>query len=156
MEIRVKTPLNVPETQLVCGGLEKLFCRQCTEYVYYGEICFHFFFPAVQKKMHTFKVQENATFFLGENAQDNHKLTQSAGKHTWFFHASHYPSPHGILVCGEKHPEETLARACAAILRSHTHHSQLHVDMISRKYVKLGERMGEVEFLRGPISVWVV
>ena len=83
---------------------------------------------------------------------------RSRGRHpkTWFFHASHVPSPHGILDIAEL-PTESMAMQCASIIRHYTSPaSTIHVDMISRKYVRLGgERLGEVEFIRGPRSVWI-
>ena len=106
--------------------------------------------------MHVFHVNEHDTFYLGENARDNHALTKAAPASSWFFHASHYPSPHGILVTKAATPPQDLARRCADLLRTHTRHATLHVDMIRRKYVRVGPRVGEVVLKRGPQSVWVV
>ena len=103
--------------------------------------------------MHIFDV-EGAVFRVGENAEENHEMTGKASKKTWFFHASHVPSPHGILDIAEV-PTQSMAMKCASIIRHYTSPtSTIHVDMISRRYVRLGERLGEVEFLRGPRSVW--
>jgi predicted ribosome quality control (RQC) complex YloA/Tae2 family protein len=95
-------------------------------------------------------------FYLGENAVDNHRLTGSAPKDTWFFHASFYPSAHGILTSPNHPPDNNVTRQCAQLLKASTRHTSLHVDMISRKYVTLGKRTGEVILKRGPRSVWVV
>lgn len=106
-----------------------------------------------------FHPAKDAIFYLGENARDNHALTSSAGKHTWFFHASNHPSPHGILDCGTSttRPAPDLAKTCATLLMQRTRHHTLHVDMLPRKYVRVsGDRVGQVEYVRGPTSVWIV
>lgn len=108
--------------------------------------------------MLVFHPAKDATFYVGENARDNHALTKSAGKDAWFFHASNYPSPHGILVYkSTARPDAAVCRACATLLKGRTRHHALHVDMILRKHVRLSaEDVGQVEYLRGPASVWVV
>ena len=104
--------------------------------------------------MKTFTSVDGVKIYVGENAKDNDRLTESSYPKEWWMHVSGHPGSHVVIACDEDVvPRET--KRDAAVLA--VHHSKappskmIKVDLCRVEDLGMGRASGQV-YLDGEIT----
>ena len=100
--------------------------------------------------MKTYKINEEYTCKIGENAKENWKLLGKSNKSNYFLHLSSFPSCYVILEGGELKPTLNIIKEAAKICKNNTKYRNLQnlkVDYCLCSNVRKGKKIGEAVFV---------
>ena len=102
-------------------------------------------------------INDNLTFKVGKDAQDNWDLVDESVEGDIWIHLHDYPSGHVIIENTRDIQNSDILYGCVLCKENskYKYKKNIRCSVLDRKYIKKGKSKGEVKLLKSPIIITV-